>query len=590
MGRLAGMSRLRARVADAVDAATRRVAAIPPGTKARIVVVATSLALSAWWIARDHRAPAWDQAHYLDLTYQYVRALSTGGVRAFRHALYSLDLARGPVLTVVLIPFFLVFGPTLRAGLLVNLLVWPLLLVSVDQVATRLYNRRAGLLAMIVTATTPIIVGLSHELLVDFMLTALTMTVVWLLLASDEFASTRIAVPLGVVTALALLTKVTMPVFVIGPAAWVLGRTARTARAELRDPATVDIARRRIRNVLLAGGIALALASIWYVPNWKPTKDYIDYTTSPDLRGYAPSNPVTWKAWSHFTINVINFHLSWVFALAGVVAVAVLVSVALGHEGRSRLDWSNVYRKLCLGAWFALPFAFVSTSHAQDVRFMAAAFPAFAVVLAGAITSLERPRLRSGLTGFVIVGGVLQTLLLTVSFSIPLLPDHIRVGTPAADVFIGFEGQPLGYERLPGRPDYVTPVLERLATLQAASGGAATRVGVLQSQEAINSNTLNFLAHVRGDAFAFIDQSNDGGNLTRLRRDLATYDFILYIPPTPEELAAARTRNFDKQPFLAITAATASVYVTPKMLAMFGHMRTFPVGDGRRVTVAERVR
>lgn len=584
--------RWRVRVSEArhrLVAVGNRVATSSTGSLARAVVVVVSMVLTSWWIVRDRGAPGWDSAHYLDLADRLADAFTSGSLGGFRRAIYDIDPSRGPFLSILVTPLFLVFGHSVDAGLILNVLLWPLLLLSIDRVATHLFDRRAGLLAMILAATMPLLVGLSHEVFQDFLLCAIAMTVVWLLLISDRFSRTPVAVAVGVVTAIGMLTKVTFPAFVLGPAVLVVGPTVLTAVREMRDEKARPVGLRRFGNLALAGGLAAALCSWWYLPNWEATREYLTSTTTGDLAlGTGPAEPVSFEALSSFTLGVVNGHLSWVFALTGVGLVAWLVIRRLTGGRARQITAAGVFEAACLLAWVAVPLLSVGLSHNQSARIIAPAFAAFAVLLAGMVTLIQSQHRRRAVAWLLGGAGALQTLLLTVSINVPLLPDQLTVSTYAGDAVVQFDSSQVGQNRLPTRPDFASPVLDHLERVSREDGEVGPlRVGLLQTHRALNSNTLSFLSDARNRPFVFVELTGHGGHLEALEADLAQYDVIVFIEPVEHLRDPTQVDRWHYKRLFLLQQQSASSVVTPRLLAMFPADRErFPIGDGRTALVA----
>lgn len=100
--------------------------------------------------------------------------------------IHVADPSRGPLFTVLLLPFVYVFGPAARSGLLLNLLIAPVLYFAAGGIAWALFrNWIARLLTIALVATMPLLVGLFHNVLQDFLLVTLTTVSLLLLLKSE---------------------------------------------------------------------------------------------------------------------------------------------------------------------------------------------------------------------------------------------------------------------------------------------------------------------------------------------------------------------------------------------------------------------
>ena len=107
---------------------TDRLCRLDPGGREAAVALAIVAALAnGVWIFLDNSVPSWDQAHYLSIAIEYKRSLQGGGPIELLRAIHAADPSRGPLFTVLLLPFVYAFGPAARSGLLLNLSIAPIL-------------------------------------------------------------------------------------------------------------------------------------------------------------------------------------------------------------------------------------------------------------------------------------------------------------------------------------------------------------------------------------------------------------------------------------------------------------------------------
>ena len=197
-----------------------------------VLVALVVAAVNAAWVLLDRSSPSFDQASYLTIAIQYNQAVDAGGLDALPDTMTALDPARGPLYVLLLMPVMAVLGNDQASGLWLNALIAPVLYVAAGEVAWRLTRSwRVRLLAIVLVAGTPILVGLQHDTLVDFLLAALAALSVWGLVGSDHLLRRWPMVGVGVAMGLGTLTKVTFPAFVIGPAVvslvWALSEAPR---------------------------------------------------------------------------------------------------------------------------------------------------------------------------------------------------------------------------------------------------------------------------------------------------------------------------------------------------------------------------
>jgi 4-amino-4-deoxy-L-arabinose transferase-like glycosyltransferase len=541
-------------------------------TTGRIAICVVAVGLAALWMHLDDVPPSYDQSHYLDVTLHYLRGFDAAGLRGLHGAMVSPlnDPGRAPLYSLLMMPFFAVFGASLNSGLALNLVLWPVLLLSVAEIGRILFDRRVGLLAMFLTAAVPLMIGLSHEALQDFLLATLATLAIVLLLRSRAFESTAVSVCLGFVIGLGWLTKVTFPALIAGPLVLCLFSMTERVRREAQRAETRPLVRRRLLNVATAAVITLAMAAAWYAQNWKPTLDYIHYSTTGEGTLGLQQPFLT------FTLGGLNQDLSWVLVLGALAAAAaVLVEWVRRNRGqRISIPGPALYRGGFLATWIVVPYLIVGLSRNPEFRYMASSIPAIAVVTAGLVMSIRCRLLRNSITAAVCTACALQVAALTTRIDPPGLPDQLSVATPIGDAILPLSSESLGFARLPSRQDSATPILEYLESRSHSPAGLQPRViGVLQPHRSINPNTLNWLADERDDPFTFVDQRAGPG----LRERLLQCDFIVYIKPPPSV-----TQGHSRDRGDLLTQRSASAAMNDDLFALFqGPLKSFaaPVLD-----------
>lgn len=557
-----------------------RSARTDPGLTTAIAFAVVAALANGVWILFDHTNPSWDQAHYLATTLQYRDAFHIGGPAELFHSIYRADPGHGPLFTIALLPVLSIFGPSNGSGLIVNLLAAPVLYLAAGQVAYVIFrNGFARLLTILLVATMPILVGLFHNVLQDFLLAALTTAALLLLLESERFRRRRITLAMAFVMGLGTLTKVTFPLFVIGPllvvTAQALSEAAWTRRRGERDSEWIP--RPVLLNLLGAAIVYFAMTLVWYVPSFSATVDYVRSTTGGPLAlGSGPTDPYTFHAVASFTLVTINVSLSWVILLLG-VAGAALSWPRWRSLFERPIEAGPLWKLAFLLAWALVPYLSVALAHNQDVRLMAPAFPAVAILAAGAVSAVPRPRLRTALAGVAVIVLTYQTITHVTEVSPEFLPDRIHASIGDYEAAIQLNSEPIGYERLPGS-DYTGPVLdyiEKLAAEEPGGPGQPRTICLLQSEAVINANTISFLAAARHDPYTPIDVVKAPGTGTaELEQVLSTCDFALYArPPRVSPSGSGGRITLVNEPF-------AANHMTPRLFHLFkGTSPTFPIVD-----------
>src|SRR2546426_4412793 len=143
---------------------------------ARLVFAALSLfflGTTFLWLRMDRSPPGWDDGYYLTNTLVMYDALDAGGPRGFARRFLTVMEMKPPLIAILPTPMYLVAGRKTGAAYSVNLVSLLILFAALYRMGMRYGSRRAGLIAMYISGTMPILYGLSRRYLVDCGLTAI---------------------------------------------------------------------------------------------------------------------------------------------------------------------------------------------------------------------------------------------------------------------------------------------------------------------------------------------------------------------------------------------------------------------------------
>lgn len=551
----------------------------PKGLRVAVAFAVLAAVANGVWILLDNSVPSWDQANYLSTTLQFKRSLDAGGIIDLLRSIHSTDPGHAPLFTVLMLPFFYVFGPVARSGLFLNFLLAPVLYFAAGEIAWIVFRSWiARLVTIALVATMPILVGLYHDVLVDFLLVTLTTVALLLVLKTEGFQRRGMCIALGFVMALGTLTKVTFPLFMVGPLLVVAAQifyARHKARSDLETEKSDD------RPLLINLGATLLVYVLamapWYGPNLAPTLDYVSSTTSGPLAlGAGPSNPYTFHAVTSFTVGLLNNDLSWFIFLIGVLALALSFGKVRALLRRP-LQVESLLRIGFVLAWVLVPYLSVALAHNQDVRLMAAAMPGMAVLVAGALSAIPWARARLTLIGVTVVFLAYQSVNHVTTITPGFMPEELNVDIASYVAVLPLNSDTIGYEQLPG-PDYGTPVIEYVEDVsrRLPGGESAPRtVCMLQSEAVANINTFSFLSSTRENPYGFADLVVQPGQEGKQEIEalLSGCDFGLFVPqpkPAPG----------DESRLALVNATFVANFMTPQLLDLFkGPRRSFPVNS-----------
>ena len=297
----------------------------------------------------------------------------------------------------------------------------------------------------------PLLVGLHHEILQDFLLVTLTTVSVLLLLLGEGFQQRRSCVGLGVAMGLGTLTKVTFPIFMVGPLVVVLAEVAY-AQLSARRAASPGPDLRAAMGQPRARGAASTRRSSR--PGTSPTSNRPSTTSTRPPRGRlsegaGPRTPADLPRDRLVHAPGASTTTSRGFSASPSSPPLAFNLPALRRLIRPVVRAEPLLRLAFVAAWATIPYLIVATAHNQDVRLMAPAIPAMAVIVAGAVAAVPARGARVAIIGLATVALVYQTASHVVRIDPPLLPDEpsLRIGDYSADLQL--DDQPIGYERLP---------------------------------------------------------------------------------------------------------------------------------------------
>ena len=82
----------------------------PADVRSAVALALIAAAANAIWIFLDNSTPSYDQSSYMNVTIAFRDALQNGGPSDLFQAIRDTDPARGPLFTVLILPFVLLFG------------------------------------------------------------------------------------------------------------------------------------------------------------------------------------------------------------------------------------------------------------------------------------------------------------------------------------------------------------------------------------------------------------------------------------------------------------------------------------------------
>jgi len=159
------------------------------------------------WLSRDSLPPAWDQSGHLFLSLKYYRVIANAHSLASFNDFFSVSHYYPPLFHLCAVGIIFLCGFSEHNLIMVNFIFLILLTISLYGIGKRLFNRRVGIMAVVLCLFYPIIFALSREYLLDFALVSMVSVVVYLILKSEGGLKSPGNIVLGIAVAGAVLIK-----------------------------------------------------------------------------------------------------------------------------------------------------------------------------------------------------------------------------------------------------------------------------------------------------------------------------------------------------------------------------------------------
>jgi hypothetical protein len=249
---------------------------------------------------------------------------------------------------------------------------------------------RAGLIAIFVAGTMPILYGLSRWFLVECGLTAMVCVVICLIAEWNEFDGVWKAFLLGAVCGLGLLMKMSLPLYVLVPMLYFAVR-ARTSALRLTTLAAFAVP-------------AMAFALPWYFLNFRSViATALKAGSAGTAQVYATGEAFSWSGISNYLTNLFNAGPTLYF-----IALPLLLAAV------AKLTPAAARRGLLLCALWGSPVLFLVFGHYRDLRYAAPLFPALALALAILIeTALSNHGMKADIVACILFALPLLSMLQT---------------------------------------------------------------------------------------------------------------------------------------------------------------------------------
>ncbi|HVP11549.1 MAG TPA: hypothetical protein VMV94_10220, partial [Phycisphaerae bacterium] len=311
-----------------------------------LLLVIILLAPSVVWIARDRSVWPWDQAWYGEVSVELYRTLRDEPARFWEMMLAALP-AKPPGITWLGMWFVplgqRVFGRIEPALMLSILLCQAVTLLLLLRLGRRLVPGRP-LVAMVpcaAVAAAPLFIGMSHQYFAEPLQTLAVAWIFCIAARGREISRLGAVAQLIAAVAIAMLAKVTTPIYCLLPGILAVGALVR------KRPTEQPLSRGRIvaNAILLLAGLGLAVCALaWYFRNAGHVYEHAAGSSSGTTSLlYGSDRPFLAKMWfwsDALRYSFVAAPLIWVLGAAVAVASTTgLVRAVCRRAGRlNRFD------------------------------------------------------------------------------------------------------------------------------------------------------------------------------------------------------------------------------------------------------------
>jgi hypothetical protein len=452
----------------------RRRGRIGPEARLLWLAVFVFVAVSVWWLTQDNRIPDFDSGLHMAAANADRVALTSG------HLLtpFTSYNTYPPLVHLVGAVAILIAGiHPMALTVASNLVFVPLLAFGCYGVGKIVAGPRAGLLAGLVGLCTPMFVSMMHNFDLDPPEAAMVAVSVWGLLASRRFERLGVSAVAGALCGLALLTKETASVFLVGLLVAIVARGGW----------------RNWRGLLAFGGAFLVVAGPWYIGHAGQLLH--TYRTIGQLYVNGVQSPPRWslRNFGWYFWNLVNEQALLPFTIA--LVVGLMVAILRCVRDRSP---GNVLPELLVGG--VVSYLGMTLLTHKDPRYTLPALVYVAVLATFWIVAIPRRALRLAVTGALVAVALVNFVGMCFG---PGGTQRVMLALPGARNTIIFPHQLTLYENwgwLRGSPHHDGDVLGLLKGLRrtgftaiAIDPGANevdfSFLGIVPVADSVNMNT-----------------------------------------------------------------------------------------------------
>lgn len=437
-----------------------------------------SLAISLWW-ALDHTYPQWDAANHTLAALHYASLIKHPHIlsSAWQHEFWTVDYQYPLVVNITSALCKVVAGNGRASEILAYLIFQNILTVSVYGLARTLTkDRLVAALSTVLINVYPLVNCLSHVQLLDYGSLCFDAFALFGLARWVESRSRQNIILMCLSVALAANCKQISAFFVIVPCATLLLFHLFKNN------------RKRVVDLVIAGGTTAALMALWVVPNYARLKAASAISSAECLQN-GPYLSVVASHTAHYLSGMAQITSPFLF----VVLIAAIINL-IGRQSEAKKLWLPLLANI--GGFVCMCFVAASRAEMRYVVPLAISMSLISAIYLAALFRSKHAALRFGAAGVMAVAAVQYLVYNFMPYPLPL--PFARSGSDIR-VIKEYIQTPLK-EGLVAPPSNPLPPGDRWGQVwvidQIVAGGGGN-LNILPSTAEISVHTLEVVAAYR---------------------------------------------------------------------------------------------
>lgn len=330
------------------------------------------------WIIQDQAPPMWDQSHYLGSSEVLYSTLTKKGLISLIPAFARVLDTKAPLITVLPMPFYLLFGKNYTSALYVNIIFLIIGSHYLYRLGALMSDKKEAVVSVIILNTFPLIFGLSREFLVEYGLMVFVIVWMYYFIKSEGFENRKYNYPLGVVLGLGMLMKITFALYIIFPAIFVLVKGIREKRG---------FSKLTVSNIFYVVLIGLLISGMWYLNNFRAIIKYVISAGYGEVAKYYGLGSIfSLKTVLAYWMFVINYGISSYYFI--LIIFLLIPTLLIFMKNKTAAGYNKTLYFYYLMIWLTIPFIIFTFGMSKDYRFTAPLYPALALLMGVAFMQL----------------------------------------------------------------------------------------------------------------------------------------------------------------------------------------------------------